>query len=948
MPPQQSNTSIGDWTKFLAMLSLALGAWWVEPVLHSNRPSARMETIEHHFIQDVDARLWQDPLAAVTQTSNDKIRGHGKRDLSWLKKVVIAGNTQLVIGAMVHGGASPEQMENRRRTRYAVLAALNKHRYVPSDPEHIGYIKVGTPPKACPQSFPPMAFERFELDKQTAGNQRPETPRNILLLWLTNDVFEAESYDEKQRASYPADPKDCLQAIFDQLEVSPILIGPADSATLRRLGQKSSTKPQSTSQKPDFRASFRVYSPFATAALTEDLPTFKPPFQDNWHLTRTIASNDLFAKELIAELKQRKIAPPQTLALIGQWDTEYSRDLIEQFKTQWHGKLLAHNYLRGVDGRLPNDSVQKEQKTKDSSQTGAQGNAPDAIERPEGDQQMDYLRRIVEELQQQEAELFSQCSVEQRIQRACGIRAIGILGNDYYDKLLTLQALRKKFPDTLFFTTDLEAAMLHPQDNADTRNLIVASGYDLTLTSTDNPDHALLQGEIPPFRNSYQTAVFYSVQLALCESPDYHNSQADACDKIEQMTQYSKFLKPLLFEIGRTAAITLGDKVPGVTTLPILRHAPLFLAIIGFILLVSWSFFGDRTLWLKLQIAAAFVAAAVMSIVFLIYWIKNQSLEPLLWFEGVSIWPSELLRLISLFLSTYLLVKIFFDLRQCKAELTATFYPSGRYVPRSRLRRPLSYVFLIDYVENVCWQKTIKTAIPQALGMFFLSVVLMLEFGFPKVPVRGDWEFEFDLILTAFSVSASLLLLFSVVRITFLTTVLAKNLSGKTRWPSEVMEAHGVSSFGRHYSDDWLDVLLIARVTEPVGRIIFYPIWPLLLLYTARSPLFDNWGFPPALIIGITVTLAIAFYNAWHLRHMAEEMRSGGLRRLNKNLLKMLGKPGEAHDQIIAQLRMIIERVTHIREGAFAPLSEQPAVQALLTAVSAVSGLKLAEYFTFF
>src|SRR4029434_1974400 len=79
--------------------------------------------------------------------------------------------------------------------------------------------------------------------------------------------------------------------------------------------------------------------------------------------------------------------------------------------------------------------------------------------------------------------------------------AIAVVGNDYYDKLLVLQALRPVFPEAIFFTTDLYAAMLHPTDNRATRNVIVGSGFGLAL-------HPLLQGGTPPFRDSYQTAAY--------------------------------------------------------------------------------------------------------------------------------------------------------------------------------------------------------------------------------------------------------------------------------------------------------------------------------------------------------------------------------------------------------------------------------------------------------
>ena len=89
-----------------------------------------------------------------------------------------------------------------------------------------------------------------------------------------------------------------------------------------------------------------------------------------------------------------------------------------------------------------------------------------------------------------------------------GIQAVGILGSDLYDKLPVLQALRPVLPDALFFTTDLDAPILHPIALTSTRNLRVASSFGLQLRPH-------VQKEIPPFRSSYQTAGLLATRVAL-------------------------------------------------------------------------------------------------------------------------------------------------------------------------------------------------------------------------------------------------------------------------------------------------------------------------------------------------------------------------------------------------------------------------------------------------
>ena len=147
--------------------------------------------------------------------------------------------------------------------------------------------------------------------------------------------------------------------------------------------------------------------------------------------------------------------------------------------------------LRGIDGHLPDGSAQNKQSL---------GRAGDSdgkvVERPpEGRSQYDYLKRL-----------------RARIEQFNDVTAIGVVGTDVYDKLLVLRELKPHFPDCVFFTTDLDAIYAHPEERKHTRNLIIASHYDLEL-------RACLQGSTPPFRDSYQASTFLATRLAVLDQP---------------------------------------------------------------------------------------------------------------------------------------------------------------------------------------------------------------------------------------------------------------------------------------------------------------------------------------------------------------------------------------------------------------------------------------------
>jgi hypothetical protein len=244
--------------------------------------------------------------------------------------------------------------------------------------------------------------------------------------------------------------------------------------------------------------------------------------------------------------------------LLSEWDTEYGRDLPESVSATFgadnssfggcrlnpsHGVMHA-SYMRGLDGRLPNRRAANPAKPADrESGEQAIGEEPSAtpdttgrFEAAEGQSQFDYLRRLTKALKE--------CDERLRFAAKGKIAAIGILGSDVYDKLLLLQALRPEFPEVTFFTTDLDELLLPQEKLRYTRNLLVASGYGLTLI----PE---LQRDVPPFRSNYQTSIFLATLLAIRNKDLIDPKTEPWGDATAALSCWS--YHPLLFQIGRTA-----------------------------------------------------------------------------------------------------------------------------------------------------------------------------------------------------------------------------------------------------------------------------------------------------------------------------------------------------------------------------------------------------------
>jgi hypothetical protein len=152
--------------------------------------------------QDIEARLWQDPFTAVAK-SLDKLvltkadepckqkpdHRHCRSPLAGIDEKTL--ENPLVIGVTVSGAPYSEEVEFRRRLRYAVLAGLDRAGFVPKDSQHIGYFhpdrKEGLP---LPIVVPVEWFEKSDPSQR------------ILLLWLDEDVLGDKPLEQLFRLIY--------------------------------------------------------------------------------------------------------------------------------------------------------------------------------------------------------------------------------------------------------------------------------------------------------------------------------------------------------------------------------------------------------------------------------------------------------------------------------------------------------------------------------------------------------------------------------------------------------------------------------------------------------------------------------------------------------------------------------------------------------------------------
>jgi hypothetical protein len=237
------------------------------------------------------------------------------------------------------------------------------------------------------------------------------------------------------------------------------------------------------------------------------VPKFIPIVGTDWHLVHAIC-NELKLRN--AWPRPREGDPAECIVLVTEKDTLYGRSIPLLFASMFPNTLdnrdtgtipplLVYKFLRGIDGSPASQSEMESKKARAGDNDQRQADLLAGYQSV-GDYQIDYLRRLGDELGRWDREL--------KKRGGRGILAIGVVGTDVYDKLLFLRALRKRFDRACFFTNDLDDNYSRPAELEYTQNLLVASHFGLTL-------HPSLQREVAPFRESYQTATFLAVLHAV-------------------------------------------------------------------------------------------------------------------------------------------------------------------------------------------------------------------------------------------------------------------------------------------------------------------------------------------------------------------------------------------------------------------------------------------------
>lgn len=994
-------------------------------VLSSSRPtdSAQTGAESTGAVQDIDARLWQDPFTAVSNHEDAGTKfDRYSHSIERMRTEIAAPPTPpatwdepLILAVMVNASAYPEKLERRLRDRVAVGSGLARCGYVAKDAEHLGCFTIPWPRQAAAAlgwkrwvaAPAPDGWERDGFDYSWDADDNDSTWLNVPFEVYDVNPLDAEAHKLSAHKiivlwlrdeNFADDPLLRLaglctwfQRLHEPATAAPLtVLGPDGSTTLRSLLQNlpaASSEPVKALLSRVTMLSCR--STASDAVLLKGIPhgpaddTVKKVIEaavPRLHFFRTIPTDKVVLQEAIRELQRRQIFPGQPagqnraaakldpVALISEWDSFYGRALPEAFHQQLpddaRDDLQLLTYLRGIDGHVPGEKAASPKNAKpggsDPGGPGAAAKEHRPREIPEGTDQSDYLRRLAERLEDWDQALLDDPQTTQK-----GIRAVGVIGSDVYDKLQILRALRPGLSGALFFTTGLDARFYHPDELSATQNLVVVSAFGLSLSDA-------YQGPIPPFRDSYQTATFAATLCALGAITDY------------QQPDFFEQLRPRIFEIGSDGLVDLspepGPAAAGIHP-PRARlhnwgrvvdedldwHAGASLA--GLALLAALIFFARRCIFKKsgagpfsllTRSTAVFLPSAMVAtcaILWPLYRAQRDEGEPWALFSGVSMWPTEAIRLMVFFLSIHFMLKIAHRLRKNARQVADAFDLPGRAtslpgwhtcwrtwdscIPPGHQK--IEDLWLDYLAHGKGHTRTIWAGIFWA--GYVVAIVLLSAFcRQPHLPGRGSLIFTLDHVILIFAVLFSNFLTLFVVHATLLEgKFIALLQERKPVWSPATLARHRREpGAGQDYLAHHLDLRLVAQRSEVVTELIYYPCITIALLIVCRLPQFDHWDWPPLLVLIFTCNIAMVCGCAWVLRHLAERLREKSIERLRDALCDRRARGDEPGTKAIAGL---IEEAETLHLGIFAPISHQPIVGALLLPSGGAGVWGLLQYF---
>lgn len=695
--------------------------------------------------------------------------------------------------------------------------------------------------------------------------------------------------------------------------------------------------------------------------------------------TGKAASSETKDKDYLAALRRM----PEADAGVTPW-LDPKRDHDEAIDEHFE----VFSYFRGIDGATPNgrrtttapgSSDSKDDVTTQLVKSLLEPGATLPANVSFGTGQFDRVLQLADTISRREANKGR-------------FAAIGIIGSDIYDKLAILQALAPRFPDKVFFTTDLDARLVPNDLTPFTRNLVVVSGFGLELVGG-------IQRESGAFRDSYQCAIHVATLLGVGAPLDPDSEQQIRARDL------NRHLAPRTFEIGRTRAIDLSAldattalhpepddwfwnwRVSVLSVLYLLVGALLaaFAVRTGRRALLRISSTAEpirkKWMWVGLGIMGALLVLCAGGM-----WDfhTNRRGEPFFLSQGVSMWPTEVVRIFATGAGIVLLWLGAVRIHRADVALGERFFPGA--APRQRLAWPRQLHWLArlharitnnptpprtDATLSTWWHDlgliaTPGTSLsprevweryrtrgslahraariaPYFVLLLLIACVVLLAPPAPKVPFRGDLVYWLDLVIGFFGVVITLLLALAVADTARLSTGFVQLLGrANDDWPGcdalrDLRREHGIDGA---VAIEHLRIEVMCQRTAAVGNLFWYPFAVMAAMVFGQFSTFDAWRWPmPFVVLMAAVAAGVLIAGVLLLRTMTRT-RDRALERIHRRISELVAQQRPA--SVVRRHERMLTAAKELNSGSFGGL-RSPLLDAVLVPSGGLAVLSLFE-----
>ena len=848
----------------------------------------------------ITSSLWDDPYAFVDSPQVQEQTKPVNRLAESIRLKIGDDGKLLILVASLPGGNSPEDYENRKRRRHAVELALANLGFTLSYPDRMTFRKLEYDFHFGPRQQAEPLFVKRAVALPTKLYKHYQDNSHILLTWLKDsDLGSQPIHTIRSVVAEFATLKD--QSAF-------CLLGPAWSDTMEQLLQDGI---HATKQEEEFFSDWKYGTAVCNIVCTapdESLglkpgQTYVPIGQQkSMKLIHTIASDEKLLKVLKHELEVRGVVPRsnnsnQMVLFVEESSRSYIQSLQQEFTSGYANPIIIP-YLKGI--------------------AASQDNAQAAV------QVDDYLDRSLKEI----SRLSSARSI-----RTGNVRAVGIFGSLWQDKNLILQKARNFFPVATFFTTELDARYTAKDVVQNARNLVVASHYGLWIRGgIDEFRHV---ERVPSFRDGYQTSAFvgtsvlgFSFLKEELTSDEFRFSTAGNSQDLFNLVGRTRndassytYLRPTIFEVGNNSAIQLrtaanstqANDLPfqqpdGATSINRRTWLLVILAIVLVMSVLVFNFLAPYSAdarQLKKVIKNAFqatwesiarfttgrpgntwiavwpmiLALAVFAAMFVLMFISDAypDSEPILFGDGISIWPS--------------LFGLYIVIALCLREMRNLFRNEEGYSIAPHNYSAISLAAIIT------------------LGFYGISY---FESGWIIPPARDHMVRGF----------AHFILFVSTYMVLFVTVrCLLQSLEAR----QDINEFRRQVNSDSIFEDDDFNFLGCCRKTMQLSidssHDLIGPAIISILYVVSRWPGWDRWGLDISWFVLFTVPIATCLFAALVVRLTAIDFRSRLLDRLRTKKYDFAMSDAAGAEDEVTELELAIDEIAALNRGPFGPIT---------------------------